>query len=208
MQKILIALLGLLLFGVFFFIQTKTKKRENVNQPKISKKILNHTVETSSVDDISLNKSKIIQTKTMAQKTFTPNTDVKVDNKIVSIGDIEELKLKSEHELEKDVLADIQLRMTSQMQSIPSCLENAQNKQEALACSNQLQDLNRELELILGIEPNTDTSYNTDQFIWNEETKNSMIEELDASIQPMQEMLSCMQEAQTEMELEKCYEKE
>ena len=168
MRKILITLIGLLLLGVFFFVQTKEKKKQDFIRENRPKKILNHT---------------------------THNTAPKKENNIATKGVAEKAKPKSEKELKKEILADIQLRMTDRIQTISSCLENAQNKQEALSCNNELQELNKELKLISDIDQDIDT-----------QQKTKMIQEIDSSIQPLRDMLSCIQEAQTDAQLGKCHD--
>ena len=198
MQKIFIGLVGLLLVGIFFFIQNKEKKTNNVRTPlntKTSETVITQTKRTQTNQKIN-NKSfqsTISLTHDVSEKGFTE-------------ADKKELESKSERELKKDIFADIQSRMIKEMQTIPSCLENAQNKHEALLCNQKLDEVNKEFELLLGITTDTAPQNNNSSFVWNETTKEKMIKEIDAGIEPMQSLFSCLQSADNDTEEEKCFD--
>ncbi len=205
MQKILIALLGLLLTGIFFFIQNNKEEENDTHAPvqeKVEKEVLNHTPQsTSTKQDKEIDHPQ-------SNKPFKPKINLKQEatDKTFTEADKKDLESKSQRELQKDIFADIQTRMTTEMQSIPNCLENAQNKQEAVACNKKLQDINKEFELLLGINTDNTAKNDTRGFVWNETTKENMIKELDAGIEPMQKMFSCLQSADNDEEQEKCFQ--
>jgi len=201
MKKILMLLLGLLLIGGFFFIGYNEKEQNNAQtivKQNVEKKVYVPiiTQKTNELDNTKVKKSfnsninRVVETST---KTFI-NTDKK------------ELESKTQQELQKDLFLDIQTRMMKEMKLIPTCLENAQNKQEALACNHKLQNIQREFELLLGINTDDTRKKMTYEFVWNETTKEKMITELDAGIEPMQKMFSCLQSSDNSTEQEKCFE--
>ena len=201
MQKLLIALLGLFLIGVFFFIKNSEKKQKVHNFSEIKKEKVQNV--TPLQEPVHTTKSINIPEK---KKAFNPNiTFNTTSEKVASAEDIKALESMPERALQKEMFTDIQSRMTTEMQAIPSCLENAQTKNEAISCSNKLHDINKEFELLLGIEADSSVKTDMSGFIWNESTKENMIKELDASIEPMQEMFSCLQSAESDEEQEKCF---
>ena len=208
MQKKLFMLLGVLLLVIFFFIQNsgtkKVIKRDTPASVQKAEKVQSHI--TESVGDV-------LETPQASQidKPFMPSIDLDPGNMPRSTAvevDIKEIESKTERELQKEVFTDIELRMTTEMQTIPDCLENAQNKNEALNCSKKLQSINRDFELILGIERDDSIQNVTGGFVWNETTKDNMIKQLDAGIQSMQELFACIQASDTDEEQEKCFEVE
>jgi len=197
MQKTLITLLGLLLIGVFFFIQNNEDKKNNTQlsiHNKIENKVLSNT--------------KKIVNNTKKNKPFNSNINLaqEASKKDFTDADKKELESKSQKELRKDIFIDIQIRMMTEMQTIPTCLEDAQNKQEALTCNKKLQNINKEFELLLGINTDNVAKHNPYEFVWNETTKENMIKELDAGIEPMQKMFSCLKSADNDTEEEKCFD--
>ena len=205
MQKILIIFLGLLLIGVFFFIQNSDEKKQKTHElPEMQKQEIQKVQnDIPAQEPVQAPKStNISQTK----KPFSPNITLDTTpEKVTTTEDIKALDSMSERERQKEIFADIQSRMTTEIQTIPSCLENAQTKKDAITCSKKLHNINKEFELLLGIEADTSVQENTSGFIWNEKTKENMIKELDASIEPMQEMFICIQSADSDEEQEKCF---
>jgi len=99
----------------------------------------------------------------------------------------------------------MQKKMLTEMQKIPDCLENAQNKKEALQCSRKLRELNTEFELSIGIVREQNTTNLNKDFKWNETTKENMIKELDKGIENMQNLFDCLQASDTQKEQDKCF---
>ena len=201
MKKVLIVLLGLLLIVGFFFIENNEKEKNNIQvivKQNLEKEIYVPTItqRNNELDNTKIKKyfnSNINLVTEISTKTFM-NTDKK------------ELESKSQQELQKDLFLDIQTRMIKEMKVVPICLENAQDKQEALACNRKLQNIQREFELLLGINADDIRNKTTYEFVWNETTKEKMINELDAGIEPMQKMFSCLQSLDNTTEQEKCFE--
>ncbi len=217
MQKMAIGFLVALLLGIFFYISgssgdsngepegTKAPALVQKKEKVVAKESMYSTA--SKAGDIKLEKKDL----TAKEKPFASQIDLPlsdVSGKIATEADIKAVESKTDRELQKEIFADMQSRMTAEMQTIPDCLENAQNKNEALRCSKNLQDINRQFELILGIERDPSTENNTEGFVWNEETKENMIQQLDVGIESMQELFSCIQASDTDKEQEKCFEVE
>ena len=217
MQKTVIGLLVVFLLGIFFYMSGSSS--DNSKKPtdtkalalveKKEKNVVKESVHSaaSKTGAMKLEKKDI----TVKKKPFVPQIDLPLDDpyrRVATEADIKEVASKTDRELQKEIFADMQSRMTAEMQTIPDCLENAQNKNEALHCSKKLQDINREFELILGIERDPSVENNTDGFVWNEKTKENMIQQLDAGIESMQELFSCIQASDTDIEQEKCFEVE
>jgi len=217
MQKIIIGLLVVFLLGIFLYISSSDteKQAEDTKIPAlvqkegkgIARESMHSTV--GKTGDIKLEKKDIDITTN--KKPFVPQIDLPLNDasrRVATESDIEEVASKTDRELQKEIFADMELRMTAEMKAMPDCLENAQNKKEALHCAKKLQDINREFELILGIERSPSLDDNTEGFVWNEKTKESMIQQLDAGIESMQELFSCIQASDTDEEQEKCFEVE
>ena len=216
MQKTVVGFLVVLLLSIFFYINgsdSDNKESGDTKAPTLvqkKEKVLireSRRGAVSKTDDVELKKKDTIVKK----KPFVSQIDLPLNDpsrRVATEADIKEAALKTDRELEKEIFADMQLRMTAEMQAIPDCLESAQNKKEALRCGKKLQDINREFELILGIERDPSTENNTEGFIWNEKTKENMIQQLDTSIASMQELFSCIQASDTDEEQKKCFEVE
>lgn len=217
MQKTIIGFLVVFLLGLYFYISgssssnsqnpadTKVSASVQKKEKSIAKESMYSTADKA--DDMTFEKKDTAVKK----KPFVPQSDLSqsdVPRRAATEADINERGSKTDRELQKEIFADMQSRMTAEMQAIPTCLENAQNKNEALRCSKKLQDINREFELILGIERDSSMENSTDGFVWNEKTKENMIQQLDAGIESMQELFSCIQASDTDEEQEKCFEVE
>ena len=111
---------------------------------------------------------------------------------------------KSTEALEREVLTDLKKRMTNTMQKMPDCYQNAQDKEEAMACSKIMHEINKEFSLMLGIP--TDAKYEKaiNDFRWDEETKTNYIQGIDQSIAPMQELFDCMIESHNPGDKTRC----
>lgn len=190
MQKILLSLLLSLLIGVYFFINTKEDTKRNIKISHPTKEEKYHP------------KESIKESIKFKSDTNTPHASFSSKIKPDITKDLES---KTETQMEKEILQDLQSRITNEMQNIPTCLEDAKNKNDALNCNRKLQALHEEFELILGLESNNDVEINKENFIWNEITKENLIKELDNSMQPMQEMYNCILVADTEEGENNCF---
>jgi len=195
MQKIAFALIALILFVSFYFIQKDDNKINSTSHTNTETK----TVTLAKEEEIPVIEPQV-------QSPFTPNISTQnIKRKASESQQINEIEPKSDLEMQKVVLLDMQDRITTEMKNIPNCLENADSKEEALKCNQHLQELHKEFELLLGIDNNVAPD-NMNNFIWNETTKENLIKELEDSIQPMQEMYTCLQTAETQEEQDKCFE--
>ena len=190
MSKII---LGLMLFTLYFLSgctscqnnksQTDTVQKEKETTEK-SKKDL--TVDTAI--------AKTVPKETLTP--FKPSIEANIDQ--------DEVITESLEELEAEAFKTIQPQINKEMQKIPECLEKAETKEEAFACSKSLRELNKELSMAMGDFTEESQENYDDDFIWNEETKIDMIKEIEAGMQAMQEMQLCMETSKTPEELEKC----
>ena len=195
MQKIAFASIALILMVSFYFIQRDDNKMNSTSQNSTETK----TTTLSKEEKAPTNKSQ-------AEIPFTPNISTQdIKRKKSKSQLINEVEPKSDLEMQKVVFLDMQERITAEMKDIPNCLENANTKEEALKCNQNLQKLHKEFELLLGIDNNVAPG-NMNDFVWNETTKENLIKELEESIQPMQEMYTCLQTAETQEEQDKCFE--
>jgi len=199
MKKILILLLGILLVGLFFFIQNNGSKTDN-RQDATS----NTPVPTEAQP---VSKTSELQTKneTANKKPFKPDTNVTqaIQDQAFVESDRKALESKEQRELQKEVFADIHKRTMQAIEAMPACLESAETKDEALACEQELKKINKEFALLLGVTVD-DAIDDSQTFVWNETVKENMIKGLDASIEPMQKMFSCLQSSESDKEQTKC----
>lgn len=136
---------------------------------------------------------------TQLEKPFMPSLELNTtqDNEPVT---------ESLEELEAEAFKTIQPQIIDEMRKIPECLEQAESKEDAFACSQPLRALNKELALAMGdFSEEEETGYD-DDFVWNEETKVNMIKEIEAGTQAMQEIQTCMETSKSPEELAKCME--
>lgn len=156
--------------------------------------------------------SKTLQMSDNEKKeSFQPFSAVNQTDQITiscSNDNTDAVKSLDEAQVQREVFQDLQSRMTEQTQDIPACLELATTQTEALTCTQELRALNHEFALLLGIEDDIDPKNPQVEksFIWNETTKENMINELDEGIVVMQEMFECIENAPTEKEQKQCFE--
>jgi len=173
-----------------FFTGCSEKKKEN--KEPVKAKIIQK--------DDALKESNVSGTHMSVKilKPFKPTLESNVSQ--------EEVITESLEELETSAFKTIQPRIIEAMQKIPECLENAQSKEEAFACSDTLRALNKELALGMGDLSGEEIEGYPEDFIWNEETKVDMIREIEAGTRAMQEMQTCIEASKTPDELAKCLE--
>jgi hypothetical protein len=127
---------------------------------------------------------------------FVPTLETNITKEQVETENLEELELNT--------FKNMQPKINEEIQKIPDCLENAQTKEEAFACSDAFRTLNKEFSMSLGdLTEEIQEGYD-DNFVWNEETKLEMIKEIEAGTQSMQEMQACTESAQTPQEIARC----
>jgi hypothetical protein len=168
--------------------ESNKSETDAVKKEKIAKTNTNKQVEV--VTPVIIAKPK------QALNPFKPSIETNINQ--------DEVISESLEELESEVFKTIQPQINEEMQNIPDCLEKAETKEEAFACSKTLRGLNKELSMAMGDFTEEAPEGYDDDFIWNEETKVDMIKEIEAGTQAMQEMQMCMQTSKTPEELEKC----
>jgi hypothetical protein len=135
---------------------------------------------------------------TKGNKPFKPTIEANISQ--------ENIMTESLEELQSTAFKTIQPKVFDEIQKIPDCLENAETKEEAFACSKKLRELNKEIAMSMGDFSEEGIEAYDKDFIWNEETKINMIQEIEAGTQAMQEMQTCMETSKTPEALEKCLE--
>jgi len=118
--------------------------------------------------------------------------------------DENEISIANLDELEIEAFKTIQPKINTEIQKLPECLEAAQTKSEAFSCQEKLRELDRQLAMAMGDFSEENITGYDDDFIWNEETKINMIQEIEASTETMQEMQGCIEMANTSDELKEC----
>jgi len=166
------------------------KKKEEKKTTLVEEKIQKETSIKKKNDTVTnINPEQVF-------KPFKPSIETNMSENIVVAENLEEL--------ESAAFKAIQPHITEEMGKIPDCLERAETKEEAFACSKALRALNKELAMAMGDFNEEAPEGYDDEFVWNEETKVNMIKEIDAGTQAMQEMQTCMEISKTSEELEKC----
>jgi len=190
MSKIMISLALSTLLLLSGCNEKKKKEEEKIAQieKKIQKEI---TIKKEDNTSSNINSEQVFK----PFKPFKPNIETNISEVIVT---------ENLEELESTAFKTIQPHITEEMQKIPDCLERAESKEEAFACSKALRALNKELAMSMGDFTEEAPEAYDDEFVWNEETKINMIKEIDAGTQAMQEMQTCMETSKTPEELEKC----
>jgi len=120
----------------------------------------------------------------------------------------EEDIVKNLDEQEISVINDIQPRILEETQKIPDCLKNAESKEEAFECSKSLRELNKNLAMAMGDlseELPEEKGYDKD-FIWDEETKRNMIQEMESGLLSMRTMQACIESAKEPTDIDKCFD--
>ena len=186
MRKMIISILLLNLF----FTGCSEKKREE--KEPVKAKIIQKD-DAQKENNIS---NAHISVKIL--KPFKPTLETNISQ--------EEVITESLEELETSAFKTIQPRIIEAMQKIPECLENAQSKDEAFACSKTLRALNKELAMGMGDLSDEPSEGYGEDFTWDEETKVEMIREIEAGTRAMQEMQTCIEASKTPEELAKCLE--
>lgn len=185
MQK---TILITLLCGIFTITGCSEKKKEATTKTQKKNVVLEQIDEENS--------TKI--------KPFTPSIATKKTALELNIS-MEDINMsESLDNLGITALKTIQPHIIEEMKNMPECLASAASKQEAFECSKKLRNLNQELAMSLGdFSEDAPQSYD-DDFIWDEETKSNMIEELTKSVQEMQYVQQCLDKTTSASEMQSC----
>jgi len=167
---------------------TDTDKK--INEKKVENK---QVIEESEVNSKPLNNTVSKQ----IDEPFNPTLEANISQ--------DEIMTESLEQLEAEVFKAMQPKIEEEMQQIPDCLEKAESKEEAFTCSKNLRLLNKEIAMAMGDFDENDVEGYRDEFVWNEETKQDMIKEIESSMQSIQEMQSCLELFKTPEELKKCF---
>jgi len=170
--------------------KTSESAKEKTHEKKVEKK---QVIEDSEVNSKPLNNpipKKILE-------PFNPTLEANISQ--------DEIITESLDQLELEAFKAMQPKIEKEMQHIPECLEKAESKEEAFACSKNLRLLNKEISMAMGDFDEDEVEGYTDAFVWNEETKLNMIKELESSTQNIQELQNCLEISKTPEELEKCF---
>ncbi len=169
---------------------TSTHTKEKINEKKVENK---QVIEESEVNIKPLNNTVLKQ----IEEPFNPTLEANISQ--------DEIITESLEELEAEAFKSIQPKIENEMRHIPGCLEKAESKEEAFACSKNLRKLNKEISMTMGDFDENEVEGYTDEFVWNEETKQDMIKEIESSVQSIQEMQGCLEISKTPEELKKCF---
>ena len=107
-------------------------------------------------------------------------------------------------ELEIEAFKTIQPKIMKETEKLPACLEQAETKEEAFACSKALRELHKEMSIAMGDFSDPTPENYADDFAWDEKTKSNMIQEIENGTEEMIETQACIEGATTNEELEQC----
>jgi hypothetical protein len=181
---------------------TSCSKEEDIekelrHEQNISKKIQKKTIQIEKFD-------KKIKNELAIPSQVTSITKPSPVEEETDQTENEEIVAENLEALEASAFKTLQPKIIEETQKIPDCLENAETKEEAFACNQKLQDLNKELAMAMGDFSENKIEGYDDDFVWNEETKIKMIQEIERSTETMQEMQTCMESSITPEELDQC----
>ena len=168
----------------------KTSTKEKTHEKKVEKK---QVIEDNKVNSEPLNN----RVPKQIDEPFNPTLEANISQ--------DEIMTESLEQLEAEAFKAMQPKIEEEMQQIPDCLEKAESKEEAFTCSKNLRLLNKEIAMAMGDFDENDVEGYRDEFVWNEETKQDMIKEIESSMQSIQEMQSCLEISKTPEELKKCF---
>ena len=204
MQKIILTLISLIFLTLVLFTQCTKEEKEisTTNGKKVVAPEINE--KSNNIQDNTIDKPfSATITKLRDEKFENISRQENINSK--TIQEIEkDINSKTIQEIEKDILEGIQTRMMIEFEIIPSCLEEAENKKEALECHKEIERINRELQAVLHIEIDPLSQKQEIDLTWNETIKNNMIKEIDTNIPQMQEMFTCIQDAENDEEQLNC----
>jgi ABC-type antimicrobial peptide transport system permease subunit len=103
-----------------------------------------------------------------------------------------------------DILKTVYQNIYIETKKIPNCLKEASSKQEAFACSDSIQELNKELSRAMGDTDHNNFTMNINDFIWDEKNKHSMIKEIEKGLDAMKETSRCIKEIEVIEEISEC----
>jgi len=191
MQKFILLLITLIFIGIIFFIQTKQKVKKHISNSTKQTKISLEPTKTKLV-----NKETILKPKRIKMSSYE-DTKLQEKNKTLSHSQsIEEMRMKA-FEIN-------QAKINMALSDLPDCLENAETKKEAFKCNEKLVNLGKEAMTDMGITIDKNITSKNHSYIWDEETKVKIINEIENDIQKREEIEDCMEAAISIEDLDKC----
>ena len=195
MQKIILGLIAIIVITLTILTQIEKDTNDTNVATIIKTKIINEPKKVENLQKPTL-KAKVTHTSiTPFRPKLKPisSTNTEVQTQSLEMLNIESFKF-------------IQPKINAEVLKLPECLEAAETKEEAFRCNDKLRELHKELAMAMGdFSENNITGYD-DTFVWNEESKINMIKEIENSTQEMQEMQTCIDVANTEKELNQCFQ--
>jgi len=208
MKKLLLLLIFLLIVGAIFFIKKKDntvsiQKTEVTKKPSITTENKVITIEKSTKKPIL---AKVItQEKEPNSKPFKTNVQNNTTDETIDDTTNENFQKERREYVILNEFKEIYPDMLEEIKKIPACLGKANSREEALNCHEIFSKVKRELAMITG-EYEGEGNYSASGFVWNQEIKQKMIEEVEITIPTIYEQKACVEDAQNKIELEQCLE--
>jgi len=196
MKKMILILIALLVIGAIFFMN---KNDNTVSIQKTETEIEKPTIlkEVKTVAQPIITKEEPEATL-ISNKPFKNNTRGVITDDVIAVDDFQ--KEKIDNNIVKE-FKKLYPTMLEEVKKIPECLGKAETNIEAFNCSSKFEKLNIELAMIIG-EYEGDNS--SSDFLWNQETKEKIIEEVEKTIPLIYEQAACIKNVQNITNLEQC----
>lgn len=189
----------LLLFFIVYIIQNQhTEKNTNNLQVQKTKRL--HKENKDKPQDHYKQLAETSKTpKQSYTKPFRAKSQVNIVKNDISTQNFNELKINA--------LKTIHEKSIEAIKKVPECLENAKSKEEAFSCSKELRKHQGELAIALGdFETKIPQKYDA-TFVWDEKTKTDMINNIESSMDTMEETQDCIEASSTSKELTECFKR-
>ena len=201
MKKLIYALVALCVGVILFFMfNVETTDKHKATEKSIQNPIVQTVVNETKENTL---KQKRVQTQVKpAIKSKPLKTDSQTPSEENSSEAIDVFGKSDLH-----AFKTIHPKIIKEINKIPECLMQADTKEDAFVCSKTLRALNKKLALAMGIKEKDmiDEAQYEKEFVWNEETRVKMIEEIEASQEMMQATQDCIDNADTPKALEGCF---
>ena len=208
MKKMILILIALLVIGAIFFMNkndntVSIQKTEVTKKPSITKENKVITIEKSTKEPIL---AKVIsQKKEPNSKPFKTNVQNNIIDETMDDTTNDNFQEERREYVILSEFKEIYPDMLEEIKKIPACLGKANTREEALNCHEIFSKVKRELAMITG-EYEGEGNYSASGFVWNQETKQKMIEEVEITIPTIYEQKACVENAQSKIDLEQCFE--
>ena len=212
MQKIIVMGVVLITIVALYFLEKEPQENKTIadtSNPKVEQKVA------------SLSASKPKPKEKPHSKAIPKQSKEKISQKSVEISPMssnvsDETKRESDKkstisEIKQDIpqrndteIKRLQPMVLEEMKKIPDCLENAFTKEEAFKCSHELREVNQKMMLAMGHKTLPEMKGFPNNFVWNEDKKIEMIQQIEGSIAPMEKAHYCIQNTKTQKEFAEC----